>query len=263
MTRFLHITDLHITVPETHTQASFARLAEAVARLDPQPDFILASGDLTDHGDASSYAWLAERLESLGAPVIMTLGNHDDRAAWHSVFAAHPNAPDGPVDQEATLAGLQIIALDSSVAGKVSGALTDAQLQAAAQKMAAEADLPKLITLHHPPCLRFDPDRVWASLDIDSSRRLAALIADHTVLGVFVGHIHMNRVMQWHGVPVIVSQGLQSSADPVRSEGLLAHEGAGFAICDVIDGTLQVSFAPLHTTDVVEDVSAEVMGAYT
>ena len=58
MTRFVHLTDLHISHPDSgdtmlrsDTPAQVASAVAAINRLDPAPDFVIASGDLTNIGD--------------------------------------------------------------------------------------------------------------------------------------------------------------------------------------------------------------------
>jgi Icc protein len=93
MTRFLHITDLHITAPETEdetrqtdTVRALARMIEIANTLDPAPAFVVASGDLTNIGDEPSYGLLREMMAGLRMPVILGLGNHDRRAGFYGAF---------------------------------------------------------------------------------------------------------------------------------------------------------------------------------
>lgn len=264
MTRFLHITDLHLTAPETDdptrqtdTVANLDRLIEIAGGLDPRPDFVVASGDLTNIGDEASYRLLADRLARLELPVIVTLGNHDLRPNWHSVFPGHPAAPDGPVDQEMVVAGIHVIALDSSVPGKVSGALDAAQFDRARDMLDRHPDLPKVIAIHHPP--RLDPDsrHLWATLDQPTTDRLADLLKGRAITAILSGHIHLNRVAMWQGHPLITTMGQQSTIDVTRSDALAVVEGAGFAVCDMTPGGVQVTFAPLEPPKLIKEISVD------
>lgn len=270
MTRFLHITDLHITAPETQdpaqqtdTVAALDRLIQIAPTLEPRPAFIVASGDLTNIGDEASYALLAARLAALDIPVVMTLGNHDVRAEWHAAFPGHPGAPDGPVDVDAALAGIQVITLDSSVPGKVSGALTGEQLADLDQTLARHPDLPKVIAIHHPP--RTDPENagIWATLDAPSTDRLAAALAGHDVRAVLCGHVHLNRMSLWHGVPLVVTMGQQSTVDLTRNDALAVIEGTGFAICDLLPAGLQVTYVPLAPARLIKEIPTERLKAFS
>lgn len=270
MTRFLHVTDLHITAPQTedptqqtNTVAAFDRLLLAAERLTPKPEFMVLSGDLTNIGDEASYRWLSERLTRSDIPVVMTLGNHDRRTPWHTVFSGHAKAPDGSVDHDAVLSGIHIIALDSMVPGKVSGALTDEQYQHAHEMLNRHPELPKILAIHHPPKLNRNTQFAWASLDLDSTDRLAALMNGRNIAAVLSGHVHMNRFAMWQAVPLVINTGLQSSIDVTRTDALSIIEGAGFAVCDLLDGNLQVTFASLDEPRPIKEISVERLRAFS
>jgi Icc protein len=62
---FVHLTDLHVgnpAVQDDHlysdTSATLARILAEIKLLQPQPKFIVASGDLTNRSDADSYEQL-------------------------------------------------------------------------------------------------------------------------------------------------------------------------------------------------------------
>ncbi len=244
MTSFLHLTDLHYSAAAPGAagkQALLARLAEAAAGMRVGPCFAVLSGDLADAGDAGSYRALRPMIEAFPLPVLLALGNHDHRAAFHAAF---DTGGDGPHHHAAVLAGLHVLTLDSSVPGRVGGALCEGQLGWLAEQLEDRPDLPKLIVSHHPP--RLDPAALpWTSLDADSTERLGALIAGRCVAGILSGHIHMNRVALWQGVPVVTSTGLHSTIDLLHAGGLRIVEGTGFAVGRWTGGGLSVSFAPL------------------
>lgn len=266
MPRFLHITDLHITAPgdavaHTDTSATFARLVDAVGRLRPAPDFIVASGDLTDRGDVAAYRHLAALAEGLGVPVIWGLGNHDDRAAFRAGFGAQAEG-DAPHDHDAVIAGLHVIALDSSVPGLVSGAFEPAQIDWLVARMQAHPGLPRVLAIHHPP--RIDPDMPlrWPALDAGSTSALATAIAGQDVRAILSGHVHVNRMLMWGGVPVVVTMGQQSAIDPTQGLDWRVVEGGGFAICDLFGADLQVTYAPLSDARLIHQISEDEARAY-
>jgi len=78
-----------------------AQLAQAVAHinsLDPRPDAVIASGDLTEHGRAEEYELLREILAELIPPVFVIPGNHDQREVLLKAFAgeSYMPPPDAP-----------------------------------------------------------------------------------------------------------------------------------------------------------------------
>ena len=79
MTRFLHLTDLHVSHPDMNdanlhsdTAGTLKRMVEIIARMDPLPDFVVASGDLTNHGDEASYELVKDTIADLPVPVSYT-----------------------------------------------------------------------------------------------------------------------------------------------------------------------------------------------
>ena len=67
--------------------AGYTRAAvEHLNRLDPQPDAVLATGDLVDGGRPVDYEHLRELVAPLRAPLWLLPGNHDDRSALRAAF---------------------------------------------------------------------------------------------------------------------------------------------------------------------------------
>lgn len=249
MTRFVHLTDLHISAPETgdtqlrtDTPAQLARAVAAIARLTPAPDFVVASGDLTNLGDAASYALLQRLLAPLPMPVVLALGNHDKRAGFHAAYGT--GRGEGPHFHAAVLAGIHVITLDTLVPGRVAGTICDTQFAFLADALDQHPDLPKLIVAHHPPRLH-DGELPWATLDQGATDRFAAALRGRPVLGVLSGHVHINALRMWHGVPVYVSQGLNSTVDLIEREDMRIVEGTGFTLFDLRAPGLSATFVPL------------------
>lgn len=269
MIRFLHITDLHVSAPKrggserrAASIEALARLVEIADRLRPRPAFIVASGDLTNTGDEDSYRVVGNMLGALDIPVIWALGNHDRRAGFHAVFPGHAGAPDGPLDHDAVHAGVHVIALDSSAPGQVGGALDDDQFARLDVMLARNTDLPRLVAVHHPPKLSPRARNGWATLTEDSSDRLRGALTGRNVQAVLSGHMHMNRIAMWHGIPLVVTMGQQSTVDLTRTDALAVIEGTGFAICDMLAGGLQTTFVPLAEPRVIREIPEERLRAF-
>lgn len=253
MTCFIHLTDLHLSHPDSRdpdlhsdTMATLAQVVGMIAAMDPAPDFVVASGDLTNHGDEASYRLLREMLAPLEMPVLLALGNHDSRAGYRAVFAGtKTDTPtDAPLMHDSVQGALHVVVLDTGVPGHVGGAL-DAEaagfLDAALKR---HPERPKLLILHHPPRVGED-DLPWTSLDAASTDRLAALIAGHPVAGILSGHVHINRVSMWRGVPIIIGTGLHSTIDLLERRDLRVREGSGFGIGTWRPSGLSMAFVPV------------------
>ena len=74
---FVHLTDLHIGNPDivddhlfSDTTANLKALLADIKTLVPQPKFIVATGDLTNQGDAGSYRNLKAILDAMGDALV-------------------------------------------------------------------------------------------------------------------------------------------------------------------------------------------------
>lgn len=246
MTSFLHLTDLHFSANAPAAgdkRALMARLAADCSAMRMRPEFVILSGDLADTGDAASYDALRPMIEAFPVPVLLALGNHDRRGAFHAAFGT--GGGDAPHAHAAVMGGVHVLTLDTLVPARVAGALDGGQLDWLAAELDRHPGLPKLIVAHHPP--RLDPAALpWTCLDAASTEGLGAVIAGRGVVGILSGHIHMNRVSLWQGVPVITNIGLHSTIDLMHHDGLRLVEGTGFGLCRLgPGGDLSVAFAQI------------------
>lgn len=258
-TTFVHLTDLHVgnpAVADEHlysdTSATLAAILKDVKRLDPKPAFIIASGDLTNRGDAASYSELKRIFAEaeLDIPVLYALGNHDTRPGFYETILGRSDDMLVPYDHDEVIDGIHIITLDTSVPGKVGGALEPGQVEWLKSTLEAHPDLPKLISMHHAPAL--DEDNLameWESLSCADTPVFRDLLRGHNVLGILSGHMHYDRVSNWHGIPVVVGIGQHSGMDVTYlHEGLRMVEAASFAIGTVRPSGLTLAFVPQATS---------------
>lgn len=252
---FVHLTDLHVgnpAEPDDHlysdTSATLATILAEVKSLVPQPRFIVASGDLTNRGDAGSYRQLQQIIAAAGLdmPVLYALGNHDRRDGFYPTMLGQSDDLDAPYDHAQVIDGLHIIVLDSSVPNKVGGAFELGQLDWLKAQLEEHAELPKLLVMHHAPALDLDrPDMEWESLSIADTEALRDALEDYDVVGILSGHIHFDRVSNWHGIPVVVGIGQHAATDVLwLHEGLRMLSGASFAIGTLRPSGLSITFAP-------------------
>ena len=191
------ISDLHIRprgalaygVSETNLFAEHA--IHALLRLDPRPDCVIVSGDLTDCGLPEEFALLRELFARLPMPVFAVPGNHDRRDPFREAFAAGGYLPAaGYLNFAVDRGPVRIVGLDSLVAGESHGALAPETLAFLDDALSARPDAPTLVMLHHPPFEtgigHMDPVRLLSGAD-----DLAAILARHPqVERLLCGHVH-------------------------------------------------------------------------
>lgn len=224
------ITDIHLGFEPGHADEPNAqRLAAvlaALAEMAPRPDLLLATGDLTEHGDAESYARLREALKAAPCPTLLCLGNHDVRASFCAQFPDLPVMATGHVQYVHRAGPLRLIVLDTLEEGRHGGAFCEARAAWLSARLAEAPDLPTLLVLHHPPVETGIP---WMTIGGEEPwiARLRAAIAGHgQIVGMVCGHIHRALTTGWAGTPLAVCSSTApqvalelSEMDPDRPDG--------------------------------------------
>ena len=199
------LSDLHI-VPMGETSLGLdttARLRAGIAAINARhadADLVVIAGDLADEGDTASYLRLAATLPDLTPPLAMTIGNHDDRAAYLAVFGTDQAGPTGFVDMVRDIKGYRIILLDSAIVpGRHDGRLEPEQLDWLAACLAEAKDRPVIVVLHHHANpLRTAVDEII----LQNGAELVAVLREHPdVRQVIAGHVHYTSTAIWHGLP--------------------------------------------------------------
>jgi Icc protein len=201
------ITDLHVVENDQLCQgrvATHAQLREAVAHincLDPRPDVVLATGDLTDHGTAKEYEALREILAALLPPVYLIPGNHDHRDVFLDAFADHaylprPGAPFAHYVLEEY--PVRLVGLDTTMPGQHHGVLCEERLAWLDATLRDAPHRPTLLFMHHPP---FRTGIRWVdAIGLHGGRKMEAIVARHAqVEWVVCGHIHRPIQVAWGG----------------------------------------------------------------
>ena len=250
MIKFIHITDLHLSHPDlddpnlhSDTEGAFREIIKVILLMEEKPKFVVLSGDLTNTGDKKSYQLLKELLKLLSVPVILAIGNHDKRESFYEIFKGKGSTY--PYFHDNIYSGLHVVTLDSSIPGRIAGEICDEQFDYLKKTLKKHEATPKLLVLHHPP--KLDPDGLpWGSLSMESTLKLENVLRGKNMVGILTGHIHINRVSHWNGVPVCVSNGLHSSVDILETNHLRILEGSSFSICVLRDSGLSVSYVSVN-----------------
>jgi 3',5'-cyclic AMP phosphodiesterase CpdA len=236
------ITDCHIGFFRSEAGgANTRRLRAALDRLRAgpnRPDLLLLSGDLTEFGDAASYARLAEMLADLPFAVHLMVGNHDDRDALRATFRATP-LDRGFVQYVLPLPGLRLIALDTLEPGRHGGAFCAARARWLSDQLDADPATPVVIAMHHPPLvsgldwLDGAEDAPWIA------RFTEAITGRQQVRAILAGHLHRTIHASIAGVPLTVCPSTAPTValnltpvDPERPDdrAMIVDEPAAFAL---------------------------------
>jgi 3',5'-cyclic-AMP phosphodiesterase len=220
-----HISDPHLLGGDArqydviHPEAGLRLALERLTRLDPAPQALVFTGDLADRAEPEAYDRLQELVEpvaeALSATVVWVMGNHDERAAYaKSLFG---EGDERPQDRVHDVAGLRIVALDTTVPGYHHGDLTDEQLAWLTDVLATPAPHGTLLAMHHPP-IPIPMMPAAEIIELADQQRLADAIAGTDVRGILGGHFHFSTYATFAGVPVSVAGATCYTSDPAPTE---------------------------------------------
>ncbi len=208
----LHLSDTHLV--EQHrplygavdSDANLAALLERLRTAGTRVDAIVITGDLADAGAQDAYVRLRELIEPFaaeqGCPVLWVMGNHDDREAFRAELLREAPGVE-PIDRVHEVAGLRIIALDSTVPGHHHGELDADQLSWLAEQLATPAEHGTLLALHHPPVPTTLP--LLQLVELRDTEPFADVVRGSDVRGILAGHFHYATHSTFAGVPVSVA----------------------------------------------------------
>jgi len=228
-----HISDPHIR-RKGHLLHHMIDTAKALRRcvaqlnaLDPRPDVVLATGDLSESGKPKEYRRLRRILASLEIPLYPIVGNHDRRKRFLEAFADAPYAMQhrGFVQYCIDTYPVRLIGLDSLAAKGAGGELDEARLAWLEQCLAERPHTPTLLFMHHPPYRT--GIRAMDARGFRGAEALGAVVARHSQIERIVcGHIHRPTQVRWNGT--IVCTAPSTSHQFVLA--LRAHQPLGFVL---------------------------------
>jgi len=230
------ITDLHIkpvgelAYRQVDTATALKHCIAQVNGLRPRPTLVVVSGDLVDGGKDEEYAHLKRLLTDLAVPLVAIPGNHDSRAPMRRAFPDQPYAGNGAMNLHVALGPVDLVLLDSSVAGQDHGVLEQDTLAWLDATLASAPQRPALLFLHHPPFVT--GIGYMDDMNLQNPGDLAAIVARHPRARMIAcGHVHRSVHTMFAGVPTSIcpapnlAVALDLTRDPVPS---LIIEPPGF-----------------------------------
>ena len=135
------------------TSATLARVVSELCSLDPSPDVVLATGDLTEDGTGSQYARLSDLLSDLRVRILPLPGNHDEGAAFRTAFADRlpETVAEGHCSYVVDDYEVRLVGLDTSLPGRHDGHFDDERAEWLEKTLAENPDKPTLLFTHFPP----------------------------------------------------------------------------------------------------------------
>lgn len=220
-----HLSDQHVGLQDgpCDPMTAFSTTIDAICSMPQQPDAILLTGDIAEHGSDSEYLVACVMLERLQVPLYVVAGNHDDRAALRRHFRL-PGTGDEPIRYSVDLGPVRLVVVDSTRPGEDRGELDGEQLEWLRGELAAAPLRPTLLAMHHPPVTTGIP--VWDGLCLkrDSRDALGDVLRAHPqVTRIAAGHLHRVLVGELAARTVI-------TAPSTFSQARLSVEAASFEV---------------------------------
>jgi len=190
---FVQLSDTHWGfqgAPNPDAAGTLPKAIAAVNALDPQPDFIVFTGDLTHTTDDGAerrrrLTQFKELISGLRTKEIRLMpGEHDasldNGEAYRELF--------GPTHYSFAHKGVHFIALDN--VSDPAGRIGDEQLAWLAADLAKQPRDSRIVVLTHRPLFPLYPQWDWATRDGDKA---IELLMPHRNATVFYGHIHQEH----------------------------------------------------------------------
>ncbi len=214
------------------TTETLSRVVDHLSALDPAPDVVLATGDLTDDGTPPQYAVLREKLAPIAEKVVPLPGNHDEGPAFRLAFADLL-----PGDLAADHCSyvidhfpVRLVGLDTTLPGRHDGRFDPAREEWLNQTLSVD-DRPTVVFTHFPPFetgLKFMDQGGVADAD-----RLRATIERHPQVRLLVaGHLHrpVQTTIGATLVSICPSTGNQLNLDLHPQHAAAVNEPPGFQL---------------------------------
>ena len=182
-----------------NTRDSLGKVVDVVLVEQPNIDFILASGDISQDGSVESYEAFRDLSARIAAPVRWFPGNHDELPQMEQV------AQQGDLMRPVIDIGQwRVTLLDSAVPGSVPGFLEQSQLELLEKSLSEAPDRHHLVSLHHHPvsigCEWMEPIGLR-----NAEAFFAVLDRFPHVRAVLWGHVHQEFDQMRKGVRLLAS----------------------------------------------------------
>ena len=215
------------------TSETLKKAVQLLNSLEPQPDVVLVTGDLTDDGTKEQYSLLLEMLSSLNAPLLPLPGNHDERSEFLNAFSSKlpDEIPENHCSYVIDNFPVRLIALDTSLPGQHDALFSEDHELWLSTVLSQEKDKPTLIFTHFPP---FETGINFMDLSgLKSADRLEKIIRNNPQVKLVVsGHLHRSIQTSFASTMISVcpSTGNQLKLDLNPKNGSAVDEPPGFQL---------------------------------
>ena len=250
------ISDSHVDAPgklaygRIDAGAELRRALATIASLNPRPDLIVHTGDVTQHGDLGLNKDVRAMLDQTGIAFCAIPGNHDEREPLRGAYADTPWMPKSSRFLHYVLEDypVRVICLDTKIPDEIAGELCAERLEWLSAQLAAGGNKPTLIAMHHPVFRIGRP--ISDSRPFRNAAAFVALVEKYpNVALIIAGHVHCTlQTRIGHAVAIAAPSTAFQFAMDRRPDSIIAVSGepAGYYMHDFKAGSGFTShYAPL------------------
>ncbi len=206
---------------------SFQQVMSHIVRNFSGANAIIHTGDLAQVPVQETYARYLQYMQQLHIPHFQIPGNHDD-AAFFPFYREQ--------DQVHLLhcGNWGIVLLNSAVAGKVDGWISEQQLQQLDEILAAHAGLHMIIACHHHP---FAMQSHWIDQHkLKNADHLMQVIAKYSnIKAVLCGHVHQDSCNHWNDIEFLSAPSTSVQFKPGSENFALDEQFPGYRVMHLKD----------------------------
>lgn len=189
--KFVHVTDTHLlddpedTFHSLNTKKSFETVLSHCQLHNPDIDFMLLTGDISQTGSGKSYELFDSVLQQCDLPVFCVPGNHDTPKLLQRVIH---DCPDDSINI-IQLGKFTLVLINSWVANNHHGMISQQCLQQLQDHLENSINQFNIIAIHHPPVLI---NSKWLDeLGLKNQTEFLQIIKKHNQHALLIcGHVH-------------------------------------------------------------------------
>ncbi|MBO8433969.1 MAG: metallophosphoesterase [Tyzzerella sp.] len=260
----LHISDIHFRREYKESPKAYERMLSKMdnplnalklcinkALSENKVDLLIITGDLTEDGESEDYRILKEKVVEFTEgkiPVVVTLGNHDDKASFRKGWLGEAGSDEPYFDVYETNE-FDIVSFDSSSSTNSSGNITEAHICWLKNTLEERKSKPVIIITHHHfdekqaviPCLKCE-NEFWDTLK------------KYNVIGIFNGHTHHHARGVFNDICYYTADGMSFCGENF-SDGIVSFEETyGYSVYSIEKGIVKSTKIETISTGNVIDV---------
>jgi 3',5'-cyclic AMP phosphodiesterase CpdA len=226
---------LHVSKANEFEKKTFEKGKSVVNTLDPKPDFIFISGDLTFEGVLIEYELAKKRVEEFEAMTMFIPGNHDARHLGYTLFFEFF----GRLEFYKEVGDVGVVGLDSTEPDRDEGHIGRDKYDWVKESLKGSKKF-NIVGLHHH--LVPVPNSGREQNIINDAGGVLDLVLKNDVPLILMGHRHVPYAVRVHNT-------LMVNAGTFSSSRTRAHLGNSFNIIDIIDKSIVVTIHNIDTDE--------------